>query len=203
MRRPHAYLLAAAVCLTVALTVLTHSQAQSTTMPAPEARVAVCDMQEIFSEYNRAKDLLARLNDRRQAFSAEDEQRGKAIEALQVELAGLKAGSEEYEARRTEAERQQIDRTVAMQMAESALRREHRRLTMDMYAEVTRVVAEVAQERGFTLVLYRDGELVDTEETLELLAQIRSRKLLYNDPSLDITADVLARLNVAYRSGTP
>ena len=63
-----------------------------------------------------------------------------------------------------------------MQVGESSLRREHRRLTMDMYAEITKAVAAVAQERGFNLVLYRDAALVDTDETLELLAQIRGRK---------------------------
>ena len=165
--------------------------------------MAVCDMQAIFSEYTRAKDLLAQLNEKRQALSAEDEQRGKALDALQAELAGLKTGSAEFEARRAQAERQQIDRAVAMQFGEGALRREHRRLTMDMYAEITKVVAAVAQERGFNLVLYRDGTLVDTDETLELLAQIRSRKLLYSDDNLDITSEVLARLNATYRAGKP
>jgi Skp family chaperone for outer membrane proteins len=204
MRKPQAYLLLTVVCLTIGLTVWTHLRAQAPAAPAaPEARVAVCDLQTIFGEYTRAKDLLAQLNEKRQALAAEDEQRGKAIDALQAELAGLKSGSAEYEARRAQAERQQIDRAVAAQFAEATLRREHRQLTMDMYAEIGKAVAAAAQARGFNLVLYRDGALVDTDETLELLAQIRSRKLLYSDDSLDITADVLARLNAAYRGGKP
>jgi Skp family chaperone for outer membrane proteins len=204
MRRPQAYVLWTVVCLTVGLAFLTHLRAQAPAAPvAPEGRVAVCDMQRVFSEYNRAKDLLSKLNDKRQALAAEDEQRGKAIDALQVELAGLKPGSAEYEARRDQAERQQIDRAVAMQVGESALRREHRRLTIDMYTEITQAVGAVAQERGFNLVLYRDGPLVDTDETLELLAQIRSRKLLYCDESLDVSTEVLARLNATYRGSTP
>ncbi len=204
MRKPHAYAVLIAVCLTMGLAFLTHLRAQGPAAPvAPEARAAVCDLQAIFSEYVRAKDLLAQLNEKRQALAAEDEQRSKAIDALQAELAGLKPGSDEYEARRAEVERQQIDRAVAIQFGESALRREHRRLTMDMYTEITQTVTAIAQERGFNLVLYRDGALVDTDETLELLAQIRSRKLLYSDDSLDITADVLARLNATYRGSTP
>jgi Skp family chaperone for outer membrane proteins len=204
MRKPQTYVLVIVVCLTVGLVLLTHLPAQTPVAPtAPEARVAVCDMQRIFSEYNRAKDLLAQLNEKRQALAAEDEQRSKAIDALQVELAGLKPGSAEYEARLAQAERQQIDRAVAMQFAESTLRREHRQLTMDMYVEVSQAVAAVAQDRGFNLVLYRDGVLVDTDETLELLAQIRSRKVLYCDEGLDISTDVLSRLNAAYRGGAP
>jgi len=35
---------------------------------------------------------------------------------------------------------------------------------------------------------------------MELLAQIRNRKVLYCDSSLDITQTVLARLNEAYRA---
>ncbi|MCJ7544133.1 MAG: OmpH family outer membrane protein [Phycisphaerae bacterium] len=204
MRKAQAYVLLTAVCLTVGLVFLTHLRAQAPAAPpAREARAAVCDMQILFTEYTRAKDLLAQLNEKRQALAAEDEQRSKAIDALQAELNGLKPDSAEYEARRAQAERQQIDRAVAMQYAESDLRRQHRLLTMDMYAEISKVVAAVAQERGFNLVFYRDGALVDTDETLELLAQIRSRKLLYSDNSLDITSDVLTRLNAAYRGGTP
>jgi Skp family chaperone for outer membrane proteins len=170
---------------------------------APPARVAVCDIQEIFANYARARDLLAQLNDKRQALAAEDEQRGKAIDALGVELAGLKPGSKEYEARLAEADRLRVDRTVSAQFKEAALRREHRRLTLEMYEEIAKVIAAVAGERGFNLVLYRDADPVDTDETLELLAQIRNRKVLYNDANLDITADVLARLNESYRSGKP
>ena len=204
MRAPQIYVLAIVVCLTVGLALLTHLGAQTPMAPtAPEARVAVCDIQRIFSEYNRAKDLLTQLNEKRQALTAEDEQRGKAIDALQGELSGLKPGSAEYEARRAQAERQQIDRAVATQYAEATLRREHRQLTMDMYAEISQAVAAVAKDRGFNLVLYRDSTLVDTDETLELLAQIRSRKVLYCDEGLDISTDVLSRLNAAYRGGAP
>jgi Skp family chaperone for outer membrane proteins len=146
---------------------------------------------------------LAQLNDKRQALAAEDEQRGKAVDALDIELGGLKPGSKEYETRLAEAERLRIDRAVSAQSGEAALRREHRRLTLEMYGEVSKVVAAVATERGFNLVLYRDPDLVDTDETVELLAQIRSRKVLYSDPSLDITKDVLVRLNESYRSGKP
>ncbi len=204
MRKMSLTMLGIVIGLAAGWVFLKNSSAQSQApVAASPARVAVCDIQQVFANYARAKDLLAQLNDKRQALTAEDEQRGKAIDALGVELAGLKPGSKEYEARLAEADRLRLDRTVNAQFKEVTLLREHRRLTLEMYGEVTKVVAAVAGERGLTLVLCRDADLVDTDETAELVAQIRNRKVLYSDPSLDITADVLARLNASYRSGKP
>lgn len=204
MTRLRTYVLLTAACVAVGLVFLGHLRAQTAgPTTGPEVRVAVCDMQEVFNEYARAKDLAAQLRDKRQALAAEDDQRGQAIDALQVELGGLKPGSAEYEARRAEADRLRIDRATAMQFAELSLRREHCQLTIEMYGEISKVLADVAREKGFNLVLYRDGNLVETDQPLELMAQIANRKLLYSDDSLDITADVLARLNESYRRGAP
>lgn len=201
MTRLRIYVLLATACAAVGLVFLSHLRAQTAgPATAAEARVAVCDIQEVFNEYVRAKDLATQLRDKRQAMVGEDEQRGQAIDALQVELDGLKPGSAEHETRRAEADRLRIDRAAAMQYNEMALRREHCQLTIEMYAEVNKALAAVAQEKGFNLVLYRDGNLVETDQPLDLMAQVANRKLLYSDDSLDITADVLARLNESYRS---
>ena len=204
MKKSQILALLAAFGLVAGALLLRDSLAQ-TSAPATlsPARVAVCDIQEVFANYARATDLLAQLNDKRQALTTEDEQRGKALDAIQAELSALKRGSKEYEARLAEAERLRIDRAVAMQYKEGVLRRDHRRLTLEMYEEINKTLAAVAKDKGLDLVLYRDGELVDTDETLELLAQIRTRKVLYSDDRLDITAEVLDRLNAAYRRAAP
>ena len=80
--------------------------------------------------------------------------------------------------------------------------REHHRLTRDMYDEIRRMVAQVARDNGFQLILYREKEEQPTENTPELLQQIERRKVLYCDDEVDITAPVLTRLNQTYTSGS-
>jgi Skp family chaperone for outer membrane proteins len=168
--------------------------------PAVPARVAVCDVQEIYANYDRAKDLLTKLNDDRQAAQAENEKRGKAADALQAELTALKPGSPEYENRLNQMERMTIDRKVELQYQEALMLRKHRQMTAQLYSEILAMIGTAAREQGINLVLYRDRDLLETDETMELLAQIRNRKVLYCDSSLDITQTVLARLNEAYRA---
>jgi Skp family chaperone for outer membrane proteins len=201
MKKSHMALLIAA-CLLGGVMVLRDSLAQSQPAATPPGgtRIAVCDVQDVFANYERARDLLGKLNDDRQAAKTENDNRGKAIDALQAEMNSLKPGSPEYESRLSQLERMTIDRKVELQIREAALMRKHRNMTMDLYNEVLATIAKVAGEQGLNLVLYRDGELLETDETMELLAQIRSRKVLYCDGCIDITQTVLARLNDAYRS---
>jgi len=198
MKRSYA-VAAVVAAVIVGILLLRDSLAQSPSpAAAPAARVAVCDVQQIFTGYNKATDLLAKLNDKRQALAAELEQRSKAIESLQQEMDALKKGSSEYQSRLAEVERLRIDLAVSRQFGEAKILAEHRQLTMEMYDEMVSAISQVAKDRGVEVVLHADRGLMETDETMELLAQIRVRTVLYWEPSLDITQEVLARLNKAY-----
>jgi len=163
------------------------------------ATVAVCDVVVVFNEYQRAKDLTLRLNERRDALRAENEKRGKAIDVLRTELEGLKAGSKEYEQRLNEVQRLTIERTAWLQFQESLIMRDHQRLTREMYEQILRMIQTVGEQQGFLVVIQRDKESLESQSTQELIQKIASRKVLYNHSSVDITDSVLARLNDQYR----
>jgi len=201
MKKSHIALLVAA-CLLGGTLMLRNSfgQSQPASPPPAATKIAVCDVQEVFANYERAKDLLSKLNDERQAAAAESDKRGKAMEALQTEMSALKPGSPEYDSRLAQLERMAIDRKVEIQYQESALQRKHRAMTLEMYNEVMAMISTVAGAEGIHLVFQRDKELLDTGETADVLAQIRNRKVLHCDGSLDITQTVLARLNETFHS---
>lgn len=161
--------------------------------------VAVCDVVVVFNEYQRAKDLTLKLNERRDALRAENEKRGKAIDVLRTELEGLKSGSKEYEQRLNEVQRLTIERTAWLQFQETLIMRDHQRLTREMYEQILKMIQTVAEQNGFLIVLQRDKESLESQTTQELVQKIASRKVLYNHASVDITDPVLARLNDQYR----
>lgn len=166
-------------------------------------RVAVCDMLEIFSSYQRAKDFLAKLTQRRQEIQAESEKRAKAIESIQMELEGLKVGSSEYEQRLNEAQRLNFEHKAWLEHQDATVGREYYRLTKQMYEEVVQTVGQVAKDEGFQIVLYYQRVVLQSDNTTELLRQIERQKVIYSDEGLDITASVLSRLNEAYSSSKP
>ena len=161
-------------------------------------RVAVCDVAEVFNNYKRAKDLTAKLDARRQRIKSENEKRGKAIEALQMELEGLKEGSKKYEQTFNEIQRLTIEREAWLQFEDSLALRDHHRLSREMYEEIVAMVAAIAKSKGLDLVLYREGKTPPTQNITELLRVIRARKVLYSAETIDITEETLRSINQNY-----
>jgi Skp family chaperone for outer membrane proteins len=155
---------------------------------------------EIFNNYARAEDLTAQLNERRQEIQAESEKRSQAIEGLQLEMEGLREGSEEYEQRFGEIQRMLVEREAWARYQEGMLMREHHRLTKEMYEQILDTIEKVSRERGFDVVLFHPRVEITSTNTQELLEQIQGRPVLYAAQGVDLTSEVLTRLNNAYQA---
>lgn len=160
----------------------------------------VCDVAEILNNYQKAKDLTADLNRQRDEIMAEARKRRDAIEEIQKELKGLNPDSKEYEQRFLEVQRLRINREAWLKFKTDKAIRDHGRLTREMYADAQKYVAVVAKRRGFKVVLYRRAGRLMGKNPTELLADIARRTLLYSDPAVDVTAEVLSAMNEAYRA---
>jgi len=66
---------------------------------------------------------------------------------------------------------------------------------LEVYGEVVRISGEVSKERGFDLIQRVDRMPVFESGDTELAAQIDRRFVVHYDPSIDITAEVVERLN--------
>ena len=73
---------------------------------------------------------------------------------------------------------------------------------IEVYNEVRKIVSQIAQEKGFDLVLrVEEAMLEDMEQTapVSITQRINNRVVLYHDQGVDITDLVVARLNEDYR----
>jgi len=200
MKRTGICLTAAVVVLLAGAVALKDSLAQPARATAPATRVAVCDIVEVFDNYQRAKDLTAVMKEQAKRIEAEDEKRGKAIDAINMELESLKAGSPEHEKRLDEATRLTIERRAWREFQTAKNMRNHHRLTLEMYNEIRGMVARVAKEKGYHLVVHRNRSKLETQNTRELLQAIAARKVIFAAEEVDLTEAVLARLNQAFRA---
>jgi len=200
-RKPVALLLTAGAIASVSLL------ATSVAQQAPGAGaggIAVCDVAEIVDNYARVQDLNAEIQRRQQALKAEDEKRMEAGRAVSMELRDLKPGSEQYEQRFRELERMRLDRKAWLELQEGILTRWHLQNMRDVYNQVVNTISKVAREQGIRIVLYHESSGLSEKAGLQqLLAEIGRKKVLYRDPGLDITQNVLLRLNQNYRERTP
>ncbi len=77
----------------------------------------------------------------------------------------------------------------------------------DMYKNVKEAIEALAGAEGYDMVIVNDesGELPFDREAqispqLQVLQQIANRKLLYLNPAIDITEDLIERMNNAFRT---
>lgn len=179
--------------------VINHGVAQEKPAP-PAAKVAVCDVLQVFRNYQRAKDLTEGLKTRVETVKAESDSRGKAIDKLQDEMDRLKIDSKEYNDRLNEKTRLTIERQAYLATQDELAKRENFRLTKDMYTDVLAAVEKVAKARGYDVVLFKESPDLQSQNLEELLQQMARRKVLYSEPSLDITEEVLLRLNEDFKA---
>ena len=171
--------------------------------PRAAACIAVCDIVEVFNNYERAKDLTARLNERGRQIQAEKAKRNIPIEEIADELKRLKQGSEEYEKRFNEMQRLAIELQGWLKLNEDKAIREHHQFTKEMYRQILDTVAKEAKNRGYKVVAFEERGDLQSTNTSELIREIARRRVLYSDPGVDITGMVLSRLNKSYRAATP
>ncbi len=169
---------------------------------APEtsspSAVAVCDIVDIFNQYDKAEALLSTLNARREAIQTEANKQGERIQQQMQMLQDLSPGESQYEKVFQDVQRMRFQREAYLKFQEALALREHSRLTQEMYQEILNMIEQVAASRGAEVVLFREPKEIQAENTQELLAKIERRKVLYWSPRVDITATVLDRLNKAY-----
>jgi len=176
------------------------SLAQSGAYSQRATAVGVCDVVEVFNNYQRAKDLTADFKVKRDSIQQQHDARSDAIEEKDKELQSLLEGSPEYEKQYRELRMMVNDAQVWAQTEESLAQREHLRLTTEMYDEILGMISVVSNEQGFDIILFRETRDTKADTMQDLLLQMQNRKVLYNNDDVDITDRVLNRLNMAYEA---
>lgn len=168
-------------------------------------KVAIVNIPAISERYLRTRDLEAQFEERRtkltQQRDAMQERILRTSRSLQEEL---KPGTNEFEERRKqlamlEAELQWFIDTEG-QKIEQGLAGSLR----SIYGDIQTAVRVVAEERGVDLVLAADQIPNEPpQSTTQVRQQIVLQKVVYWSPRMDLTDDVVARLNADYAARRP
>ncbi|NQU76292.1 MAG: OmpH family outer membrane protein [Planctomycetes bacterium] len=197
MKSNRVVVLAIAV-IVVAGVFLNRLTAQSPTAPAA-MRAAVCNVSELFQQYQQAKDLSADLTTQQQAVAEGADQRTGVIETMRKDLEELKEGSDAYETKSDELAKLILERDLWANTEKAKLMRRYRNLTEQTYTTIIEGIKQVAEQSGYQLVLSRDEIDIASKTEQELFAKMAQRKVLYSDPAIDITQAVVSYLNEQYQ----
>ncbi len=164
-------------------------------------RLAVCDVANVFNKFTHATDLTNEFQGRRDRVKADDDEKAKQIDAQMALVKELAVGSKKHDEETEKLQKMDVERQVWRKMQEASVMRDYRLATEKMYTEICEAVMATAKDQGYDIVLYRDSVELNSESPTELLGKIALRKVLYNDPAVDITDAVIERVNATYGKG--
>jgi Skp family chaperone for outer membrane proteins len=159
----------------------------SAAAPRPAGDIAYLSMQRIFNETTEARAGAAKLEAFRQAKAKELSDKQKALDATHqrlVQLGGVFQASKRTQVK-AEEDRQRADLKESTDRAQGELQTLQRQLQDELRRNLVAVVEALAKERSLRLVLNADTAVIWTV------------------PGMDLTADVLARLNARSPKQSP
>ena len=171
-----------------------YSQADEKT-EKPFLKVGVVSVRKIFGDCKRSERHGGELKLEENRVNAELKKLEKEIEAAEAGLETLKRESSDY---------LELERDVAQKRAgykwqkafyEDLLELKDRQWLKGFYKDILRITGEVAAEKGFDLVFERSEPDLSMVSTAGLLVTLQTHKLLYSAGCIDITDEVMTRLD--------
>lgn len=174
----------------------------NSTTPAPPAtgRVATLDVVKVFNEFQRQKDLSEEMKQLQDKLQAENTTRRNKLDEEEASLSKISQDDPTYVARTRELLAKQIEYKNWSDLKQADVTREIALWSCRIYTEIAKAAGDVAQEQGYDIVLYKDEFECNTTNPDQIREQIRSRKVIYGSPSVDISQLVLDKLNSDYRA---
>lgn len=147
-------------------------------LTAQAAGVAVLNIQQIMQQSSAAKSVKSVLENQQKSFQSEMANKEQALQAKEKELAGQRSvlAAEEFEKKVKEFRDQATNAQREVQAKKARLDKAFAEALAEIQKTVVSIVSEKAKEKGYDAVL-------------------PTSQLLYADPALDITDEVLAQLN--------
>ena len=161
----------------------------------PSLGIGVVNIKKIFQDCKRGAKYGAEAFAERQRVKAELEKIGKEVEAGEAGLRALKLGSSDYMAQMKELLEKRSNYRARQELYNQQMELTDQLWTKGLYQDILRVTGEVAKERGLKLV-FREDEIDFSEtNTAELGLAMRTQKLLYSGGCVDITGEIITRLD--------
>lgn len=163
-------------------------------------RTAVVDVPAVSAGYLKTKDLEVQLERRNTALLQERTALHNKIErtgrSLQEEL---RPGTSEFEQRRKQLALYEAEMEWFVDSTGRMLEREVAGTLRSIYEDIHAVVRTIAKEKGIDVVVAADRLPPEPAQgSIQARQQIVMQKVLYWSPRVDLTEEVIARLNASY-----
>ena len=158
-------------------------------------KVAVVSIQKVFEGCKRSEKYRQQSMAERASAEAELEKLSKEIELGNAGLKTLKPASPEYMAQAKEILMKRASLQAQQEFFKRQLELQDQRWTEQLYKDILAVTKKVASKQGLDLVLEKSEPDLPAGSINDLVMMMRSHKVIYSGGSLDISDEVIAKLD--------
>ncbi|MHC4394704.1 MAG: OmpH family outer membrane protein [Planctomycetota bacterium] len=120
----------------------------------------------------------------------------KEIEAETAGLRTLKVNSDDYMAQVKEIFTKQANLQAQQKFYEQQGPLKEQRMIEELYKDILHETGNIARQKGLAMVFEKSEPELPSQSYAELTTIIRTHKLLYSEGCVDITNDVMAKVDV-------
>ncbi len=173
------------------------TMANRSAAPAEPTAVASVNLEEIFLglAYRSAAD--AELILLAESLDGQGDGKREKIEMLAQDLELFPPGSPQYQSASQDIAKRTYELQAYLDFAVRKLDARKARTLRTIYEDIKKTVGAIAVDQGYDFVIVDDSVVrlpTDVSEA-ETMRQISARRLLYTNPQVDITRDVIERMN--------
>lgn len=164
--------------------------------PSRPAVVASVDLERVFNTIDLQKQTETRLEAVRKDLEERREKLRTGIEDLQAELDSFQPGSAAQQEVAVRVEEAIAEFRAVENFARLKLEAEQAKAMREIYLTIRTAAGELAAQRGWDYVMIDDTvPAIDPSDANRMLQQISSRRLLFANPSFDVTQELIDHLN--------
>ncbi len=159
------------------------------------SKVGTVSIVKVFRNCKRIAAHRSKLITEQSRISAEFEKLATQLQAEEDGLRALKADSSDYMEQRKEIINKRASLEAQRDFNKEQIVLKEYKLSKEIYQDILRITSELAEEKGLDLVLEKDEIDNIALSVSEIDRTIRTHKVLYSGGCVDITDEVLARLD--------
>ena len=198
------FLTASALLLAIGLIGLAGAGAQNAIQGrAQPTTVAVVQLARVFDELQQTTAINAEFSGRSQRLEREETDRRAEITRLENDLRDLLPGTSAHDQTQQQLAQKVIELQAWIEFQRQMLQRDHALQIEKTYRDIIGGISRVASDVGYDLVIFKPAELeFSNAKPQQVFEEIRLRPVLYARNTIDITDQIIQRMNNEYEAGS-
>lgn len=189
-------ILVAALAMCLGSWVATRANSMLTGRPTA---VAVVDLVALFDALKEKMQIEADLKARLDKVMQEEEERKTALKKMQDDLSILAPATPAFEQKQNELEKGAIEMQAWMKFENNKFNRERAVRIEALYRKMLEAIGQVAKQNGCDVALFKERPVnFSNAKPEDLQRLIESRKVLWSADELDLTEQVVQKMNNEY-----